>query len=204
MEEFNVTAQIPPTDPNRFANAFADRVKRHRSDRALLATFATVGIMLALAALVIAILTFAEHLAFAQTAAAPATAADQPTDWLGSAYNAIFAGGAGAWKIVAGAGLSLVVYAVRTYSVTPIPLLNWRLPLPAWFTGRRGGAVLVLALAFLGGIGHALLAGASLNLDMLKSALLLAATAIGGYEGIRALFGPQTAPTPTAAPPKAK
>jgi len=185
-----IRQHFEPTDPDSIANAFAAHRRRTYFDRALL----TLGLFLAATAVLLALLyavlaLFAPAIAHAGTGD-EATQADA-AGWLRVAYDAVTHGGPGAWKLVAGAALSLIVYALRTYSATPVPLLNFKIPLPAWFRTRRGGAVLVLALAFLGGLGHGLLAmspGDALSLRMLESAAMVALAAIGGYEGLRALF----------------
>jgi hypothetical protein len=81
------------------------------------------------------------------------------------------------------------VYCFRRWGRAPLPWVGWKI-LPAWFGSDRGGVVLTLSLAFIGGIGHALAAGAPVNLSLFEAAFMTALAASGGYVGIRRLLWP--------------
>lgn len=105
------------------------------------------------------------------------------------AYDAIVKGEA--W-IAAGALLSIGVLFLRYYRTNPLPLIGRRVPLPGWFTTDRGGVTMVLGLAFLGAVAHALKADVPINLTTLEGAGKVALGAIGGYAGLKKLFFPAT------------
>lgn len=194
---FPIRQRFEPTDPDSIANAFEidRRNRRYSFDRVLLALGGSVLVAAILLGVIFAVLAMLAPLAHADTGDS-ATQGDA-VGWLRTAYDAIAHGGPGGYKLLAGAVLSLIVYALRTYSETPVPVLGFKIPLPSWFLTRRGGAVLVFILAVGSGLGHALLAGAPLNLLTFESAAIVGIAAIGGYEGLRSLFGNQE-PRPPA------
>lgn len=134
----------------------------------------------------------APSLAFAQEPAADAGALAAPADAgpdatpsepdigeaAGIAYKAFTSKN---WSHFAAALLIVVTLVLRRY--TP--------QLPAFFKTDRGGVLLVFSLSLLGGLGHAVLAGASFtDFDLYGRTIQIALEAIGGYVGIRKLIWP--------------
>ena len=131
----------------------------------------------------------------AAAAPAPASAATpDDSDVLADQLRDVLAGD-NLGRAIASVMLIGLVFVVRKYGTSGLPIVGWRF-LPSWFGTDRGGVALTFALAVAGAIGHALAADAPVDFKLFESALLVGLTAIGGYVGLRRLWKPKDAGAP--------
>lgn len=126
-------------------------------------------------------------------AGAPEVPVDTPVadDPAGAVERFITAVREGNIRIAVGLGLSLLM----------IVLARIRKKVP-WFSGDRGGAILVMLLSLLGAFGTALLSDATLDYKLILGAIGVAWTAVGGYTWVKRLIWPpdQKKPAPDPLP----
>lgn len=111
---------------------------------------------------------------------APADKAEEdPLSTLGELVSAVRAGN---WRLAIALGLGLLMFAAGKFRDKV-----------KWFSGDRGGAVLVMALALAGAVSTALVSSASLDWKLFLGAAGVAWTAVGGYTWAKRLIWPKDA-----------
>jgi len=105
------------------------------------------------------------------------TVTTPPSDPVDSVRDVVAGVRTGNWRLAGGAVIAILMLGLRTAREKT-----------RWFSGARGGALLVLLLSFLGSIGAALGTDLPVDLRMLMGALGVAVTAAGGYSVIKGLF----------------
>jgi hypothetical protein len=128
----------------------------------------------------IAALVAVSLVAFTATAFAAGVAAPSDGSWLDLARPVVDAVMSGNYLAASALALVLVVAAARKYGAS-----RW-----AFLGTDAGGSLLVLLGAFGGAVASAALGGASWSLDLLWTALKVAAGAAGGYSLIKRLLLP--------------
>lgn len=77
-----------------------------------------------------------------------------------------------------------LVFALRRWGAKVVP----------WFGSERGGPILAGGLALLLGLGNALKAGATIDVDVVIALLEVAGLAMGGWSGVKHVLFPKTVP----------
>lgn len=83
--------------------------------------------------------------------------------------------------------MRLVVSLVLAFVMFGLAKFRSHIP---WFSGDRGGAILVMALALLGGVSTALASGAPLDAKLFIGIVAVAWTAVGGVQWVKRLLWP--------------
>jgi hypothetical protein len=96
-------------------------------------------------------------------------------DWLAAIYSAVVNG---EWKIVAGLGLSMLAFALRTWGTKLIP----------WFGTKLGGTTLLFAASLAATFSVTLSVGAKITLATVLTAISTAAAAAGIWEWVKSLL----------------
>jgi hypothetical protein len=116
--------------------------------------------------------------------APPAVAIPDPSQDPGGVVASLLAAAkAGQWRLLAGLVLSVLVWAARRWGSGAVP----------WLKTDRGGAVLVLLLALLGGIGTSLAGSGPFGLSLLVNSLSMAFVSAGGYTVVKRILSPSDA-----------
>lgn len=123
---------------------------------------------------------WADPVAAAPPAPPTVTIPDPSQDPGGVIASLLAAAKAGQWRLLAGLVLSLLVWAARTWGSGAVP----------WLKTDRGGAVLVLFLALLGGIATSLAGNGPFGLSLLVNSLSIAFTAAGGFAVVKKILAP--------------
>jgi len=105
------------------------------------------------------------------------TTTSPPTDPVDTVRDVVAGVRTGNWRMAGGALVALLMLGLKTARDKT-----------RWFSGDRGGALLVLLLSFLGSLGAALGTDLPVDLRMLMGALGVAVTAAGGYSVVKGLF----------------
>lgn len=92
----------------------------------------------------------------------------------------------GDWFLVAAAALSILIGVLRSKVVPLLPLGK----LKSFLLSDRGGVVVTVAGALVGGVVHALRADVQFGPDFFLTVLKVAFAAMGGYVGFKRLFFP--------------
>jgi hypothetical protein len=120
----------------------------------------------------------------ATEADAPAEAAPEAAqkDPIGALLSLVEAVRGGQWRLVASLALGLLMFGLAKVRDKV-----------KWFSGDRGGAVLVGVLALAGALSTALASDASIDWRLFLGAAGVMWTAVGGYTWIKRLIWPQDA-----------
>lgn len=116
----------------------------------------------------------------ADAGAAAETIKDVGEDPVGFAKDTYDAVKSGQWWLLASLIVVAITFVARKWGAKVIP----------WLKTDRGGTVLAFAVAFLGGLAHAVAAEGSPSWEMLQTSLKVALGAVGGYTGLRKTLFP--------------
>lgn len=111
----------------------------------------------------------------------PATKAE--ADPFGTVQAIVNATKTGNWRLVASLLLAVLMLALSKVRDKI-----------AWFSGDRGGAVLVMVLALCGTLSAALATSVPISASLIFGALGVCWTAVGGYSWVRRLIWPAPPP----------
>jgi hypothetical protein len=103
---------------------------------------------------------------------------DDPAGFAKDTYDAVKSG---QWWLLASLIVIALTWAARKWGAKLVP----------WLKTDRGGTVLAFAVAFLGGLAHAVAAEGSPSWEMLQTSLKVALGAVGGYTGLRKTLFPK-------------
>jgi len=115
----------------------------------------------------------------ATTTTITTTTTPAEADPVDSVRDVVAGARSGNWRMVVGAALALLMLGLKTARDKT-----------KWFSGDRGGAILVLSLSLCGALGTSLATGLPVDLRMLVGVFGVAFTAAGGYSVIKSLFWP--------------
>lgn len=126
------------------------------------------------------------------SAVAPAAAVPDPgADGMGFAKAILTAFQSKNWAGVGALGLIGIVWLLR--------MLAGKVKQLSWFTGDRGGAVLVLVTSVAGALFSALVAGKTYSVELLLASVYMGVMAAGGWTLAKRLMGtPSSSDEPSA------
>lgn len=98
----------------------------------------------------------------------------------GFAAHLLAAARGGQWRVLAALMLVAVVWLARRFGARAVP----------WLATDRGGVLLVLLLALVGGVATALADSAAISFGLLVNSVSMALTAAGGWAMVKKLLAP--------------